>query len=71
MQDKTGDISKSQDSHNTLSAKREELSKEIDDLRCRRTKLEEGQPSPLQLISAILAIVAIALAIIFYFLANR
>lgn len=71
MQDNAEQIRKSQDSHNTLSARREKLSKEIDDLRYRRTQLEEGRPSLLQLIGLILTIVGIVLAIIFYILANN
>jgi uncharacterized protein YlxW (UPF0749 family) len=68
MQDKTKQIRNSQDSHKTLSAERERLSKEIDDLRYRRTRLEKGRPSLAEPIGLILAIVAIVLAIIFYIL---
>lgn len=68
MQDNTQQIHNSQDSHNTLSAEREKLSKEIDDLRYRRTRLEQGRPSLAEPIGLILAIVAIVLAIMFFIL---
>lgn len=64
MQDNTTQISNSQDSHTTLSAERERLAKEIDDLRYRRTQLEDGR-SFAEPIGVILGIVGIVLAIIF------